>query len=212
MRNKAAKVIQRNSFWLVLLCHCLLFSGVSFVWVLKPALIKLPDDKEKPSLFIPSYVYHDATAPLAPIQEKVPPQKVLPQSKLGIKKPTMAEMPQLLNTSRSVNISRSPETEPVHLIGDKRIDKPLLTLLGKALTAHLVYPKSAMDLNVKGTPVIGFLLYPTGQVSEVQLLRTSRAEVLDKAALAAASAIAPVNHVDQYIDKPKFIVIGIIFE
>jgi TonB family protein len=98
------------------------------------------------------------------------------------------------------------------LIGDKKIDKPLLTLLGKALTAHLVYPKPAIDLNVKGTSVIGFLLYPNGQVSDVQLLRTSRADVLDKAALAAASAIAPVQHAAHYIDKPKFMVIGIIFE
>ncbi|MCE3237626.1 MAG: hypothetical protein K0R24_607 [Gammaproteobacteria bacterium] len=212
MRNKVAKVIQRNSFWLVLLCHCLLFSGVSFVWALKPALIKIPDDKEKPSLFIPSYVYHDMAAPAMGVQEKVLPPKALPQSKLGIKKPVMVDIRQLLNTHSAVNISRSPETEPVHLIGDKKIDKPLLTLLGKALTAHLIYPKSAIDLNVKGTSVIGFLLYPNGQVSDVQLLRTSKAEVLDRAALAAASAIAPVHHVADYIDKPKFMVIGILFE
>jgi TonB family protein len=100
----------------------------------------------------------------------------------------------------------------VQLVGDKKIDKPLLTLLGKALTKHLVYPKSALDLNVKGTSIIGFLLYPDGRVSDVQLLRTSRAEVLDNAALAAANAISPVNHVGPYLAKPKFMVIGIIFE
>ncbi len=97
------------------------------------------------------------------------------------------------------------------MIGDKKIDKPLLTLLGKALTRYLVYPKSALDLNVKGTSVIGFLLYPDGHVTDVQLLRTSGAEVLDKSALAAANAIGPVSHISQYLDQPKWMVIGIIY-
>ncbi len=116
------------------------------------------------------------------------------------------------NTSHPIDISHSPETEPVHLIGDKKIDRPLLTLLGKALTKHLIYPKSAIDLNVKGTAVIGFLLYPDGHITDVQLLRTSRAEVLDSAALSAANAIGPVSHISQYLDKPKWMIIGIIFQ
>ena len=205
-------MLQRNSFWLVLVCHCLLFSGILGVWSVKPALIKIPDNEEKPSLFIPSYVYHDAVAPKRPTQEAMSPQKPMPTSKLGIKKPTVNNIKHLLDTHSAVTISRSPEAEPVHLIGDKKIDKPLLTLLGKALTAHLVYPKSAIDLTIKGTAVIGFWLDPNGQVRDVQLLRTSRAEVLDRAALAAASAIAPVNQVAKYIQQPKFMIIGIIFE
>jgi len=36
--------------------------------------------------------------------------------------------------------------------------------------------------------------------------------VLDQAALSAANGIGPLNHVSQYLDKPKFMVIGIIFE
>jgi TonB family protein len=65
---------------------------------------------------------------------------------------------------------------------------------------------------VKGTSIIGFLLYPDGHITDIQLLRTSKAEVLDSAALAAATTIGLVNHVSQYLDKPKFMVIGIIFE
>lgn len=221
MLNKVARVIQRNCFWLALFCHCLLFSGISFVWVTSPKLLK--EEEDKPSLFIPSYVYHDAAAPamqqlpLSPDkpQEKTSPpapQKVVPVSKTGIEKPVTTHAPPSFNISHPIDMSRSPETEPVHLIGDKKIDRPLLTLLGKALTKHLVYPKSAIDLNVKGTSVIGFLLYPDGHITDVQLLRTSRAEVLDNAALAAANAMGPVSHVSPYLDKPKFMMIGIIFE
>jgi len=221
MLNKVARVIQRNCFWLALFCHCLLFSGVSFVWISSPTLLKAEEDK--PSLFIPSYVSHDEAAPAMQqpytppdkSQEKSPPsepQKAVPVSKIGIEKPVITHVHPSFNISHPIDISRSPETEPVHLIGDKKIDRPLLTLLGKALTKHLVYPKSAIDLNVKGTSVIGFLLYPDGHITDVQLLRTSRAEVLDNAALAAANAIGPVSHVSQYLDKPKFMMIGIIFE
>jgi TonB family protein len=98
------------------------------------------------------------------------------------------------------------------LIGDKKINKPLLTLLGKALTVRLIYPKSAIDLNVKGTSIIGFLLYPDGHIIHIQLLKTSGAQVLDEAALTAARQMSPVNHVAQYLTQPKFMVIGIIFQ
>ncbi len=228
MQTKTAQVIQRNSFWLVLFAHCLFFSGISFEWLASPKLFKA-EQEDKPSLFIPSYVAHDESAPAlqqqptpdpspsTKPQEKPPtpttdPQKPVPTSKLGIEKPLITHARPSFNTSRPIDISRSPETEPVHLIGDKKIDRPLLTLLGKALTKHLIYPKSAIDLNVKGTSVIGFVLYPDGHVTNVQLLHTSRAEVLDQAALSAANGIGPLNHVSQYLDKPKFMVIGIIFE
>ncbi len=226
MLTKTTRILQRNSFWLVLLCHCLLFSGVSFEWFASAKNFK-DEEEDKPSLFIPSYVAHDESAPSlqqqpqpdptspAKPQEKAStqkPQKSVPTSKLGIEKPATPHVPPSFNTSRPIDISRTPDTEPVHLIGDKKIDRPLLTLLGKALTRHLIYPKSAIDLNVKGTSVIGFILYPDGHVTDVQVLRTSRAEVLDYAALSAARAIGPLSHVGQYLDKPKFMVIGIIFE
>jgi len=151
-------------------------------------------------------------APAKPTPPTQDTQKAVPTSKLGIEKPAMPRTRPSFNTSHPIDISQSPETEPVHLIGDKKIDRPLLTLLGKALTKHLIYPKSALDLNVRGTAVIGFVLYPNGAVSDVQLLSSSRADVLDRAAISAASAIGPVARVGQYLTQPKFMVIGIIFQ
>lgn len=214
MLTKATHFFQRHSFWLVLLCHCLLFLGFSLQWASSIKLLPTkPEDK--PSLFIPSYIAHEPSAPT--IQRPIPAPaqaapKTTPASKIGIEKPATAPARPSLNNSHPVDISRSPETEPVHLIGDKKIDRPLLTLLGKALTKHLIYPKSAIDLNVKGTSVIGFVLYPDGHITQVRLLQTSRAEVLDQAALAAANGINPVGRVSQYLTQPKFMVIGIIFQ
>jgi hypothetical protein len=128
MLNKATRILQRNSVWLVLFCHCLLFSGVSFEWISSPKLLKA-EEEERPSLFIPSYVYHDSAAPIVSPQSTAP-QKVTSTSKLGIEKPVMTQARPSLNINHPIDISRSPETEPVHLIGDKKIDRPLLTLLG----------------------------------------------------------------------------------
>lgn len=224
MLTKTADIIRRNSFWIVLLGHCLLFLGFSFEWLTSIKLQKT-EPEDKPSLFIPSYVAHESAATPAVQQQPTPEptpakptpptqdaQKAVPTSKLGIEKPAMPRTRPSFNTSHPIDISRSPETEPVHLIGDKKIDRPLLTLLGKALTKHLIYPKSAIDLNVRGTAVIGFVLYPNGTVSDVQLLSSSRADVLDRAAISAARAIGPVARVSQYLTQPKLMVIGIIFQ
>ncbi len=208
MLTKTARFIQKNSFWLVLFCHGLLLMGLSLEWVAATKILQAKEE-DKPSLFIPSYVAQNQTAPAL---QQPDHSAATPTSNKGIEKPANQFARPSLNNHQPINISRSPETEPVHLIGDKKIDRPLLTLLGKALTKYLIYPKSALDLYVRGTSVIGFVLYPDGHVTDVQLLQTSRAEVLDKAALAAANAINPVNHVSQYLDKPKFMVIGIVFE
>lgn len=224
MLTKTARMLQRNGFWIVLICHCLLFLGLSLQWTASVKLLKTqPEDR--PSLFIPSYIAHNLSAPTQQQSTPSPPtpapkkspetpdlKKSIPISKNGIEKPIMTNARPTFNTSHPIDISRAPDTEPVHLIGDKKIDRPLLTLLGKALTKHLIYPKSAIDLNVKGTSVIGFVLYPDGHITNVQLLRTSTAQVLDQAALAAANGINPVANVTQYLTQPKFMVIGIIFE
>src|SRR5690349_3934266 len=126
MLTKTSRILQRNSFWLVLLCHFLLFCGLSFEWLASFKPLKTEEDK--PSLFIPSYVAHDEAAP-AVQQPPVPelPQKAVPTSNMGIEKPVTTQRPSF-NNNHPIDISRSPETEPVHLIGDKKIDRPLLTL------------------------------------------------------------------------------------
>src|SRR5579862_918615 len=95
MEIKIAPMIQRHGFWLVLLCHCLLFSGLSFEWVSAAKLFK-QEKEDSPSLFIPSYVAQDETAPALqqpapspPVKsQEAPPledaQKSEPTSKSGI--------------------------------------------------------------------------------------------------------------------------------
>jgi TonB family protein len=84
-------------------------------------------------------------------------------------------------------------------------------LLGKALTAHIVYPKIAADFRVKGLVLIRLTLHPDGQVSDIELVRSSSADVLDQEALRGARAIATIPKVNIYLKQPKSMVVGLLF-
>ncbi|SRR5579883_1761153 len=213
MQQRIKQVIQRHSVWLVLLCHILLLLNFSFIWL--PA--RTFEQEKGPELNINSYVYHETNTAAPALQQTAqkanPPPKEEPQ-KEGIEKPA----PNTLSTSSSSQASNQPnvvkissDENPVHLIGDKNVNKPLLVLLGKALSAHLAYPKIAVDFNLRGVVLIGFTVYPDGHVTNVQLVKSSSAQVLDNAALAAANAMSPVKNVNLYLNQPKSLVVGIIF-
>lgn len=204
-RINVIKLIQRNSFCLAVILHALLLLGFSVVLVLPHA------DEPRPDITIPSYVYHEAPKQA---EAKAPSETHEAQAKNGIEKAEQTQAqpeaeqkqpsePQVLNISKP--------TEPVRLIGDKTIEAPLLTLLGKALTKKLKYPKIALDFSIRGTAVIGFLLQPDGTVLNAQLVRTSGAGVLDAEAIRAIYAISPLMHTDTYLKEPKYLLIGIIF-
>lgn len=205
------KSLQKWSFWFAVLLHFLIFLFFSYVWIhhTRPEA-----NKEE---YIRSYAYQEslqkAVSHHEP-QKNQPPtefqKKEMPTSKNGIEKPIFD--PREVHFNEAVDISPKKSLEPVHLIGDtSKTPQPLIIILGKAITAKLRYPKSAIDLNIGGISVIGFMLYPDGQVSDVRLLKSSRADVLDEAALFAASHISPVSNVGPYVKEPMPIVFGIVF-
>jgi TonB family protein len=118
----------------------------------------------------------------------------------------------IVNTTNNMMETSRPQEEAVHLIGDKHTPaKPLMKLIGKALTAHLIYPSIAKDFNVKGSVLVGFLLHPNGEVTEAQLIHSSGAQVLDQAALTGVKTMSPINNVSPYVKQPRFLIIGILF-
>lgn len=198
--------LQKNSLWLALLLHLLMFFSLSYVWVTRS------QSNENPMDYIESFAYQEPPSPVSQNNAALPPkpQNKTPVSKNGILKPIPAVREMRFN--QVVDISSPKNSEPVHLIGDnKKTPKPLIILLAKAMTAKLLYPKAAIDLTVKGVSVIGFVLYPDGQVKEVRLLKSSGADILDQAALAAANEISPIPQAGTYIKEPEPIVFGIIF-
>ncbi len=202
--------LQKWSFWFAVLLHLLIFLFFSYVWVHQ---VKHQDNAD---IYIPSYAYHESAQKA--VEQNIPknqpakevPNKKIPTSKYGIEKPVFDQREVRFN--QVMDISPKKSTEPVHLIGDNsKTPQPLIIILGKALTAKLLYPKSAIDLTIGGVSVIGFVLHPDGQVTDVRLLKSSRADVLDEAAIFAASHISPVKNVGPYVKEPMPIVFGIVF-
>jgi len=208
MYKSLSKQLQKHTIWLSLVLHLLILMSLTFGFSFQSK------NQERPALFIPSYLLQQESKNTF---QQQPQQKQdledLPKHDNDLpldsnKKNGGAEN---LNRNQTINISSAAEEEPVHLIGDKKLNQPILELLGKALTAHLVYPKSALDLNVRGTAIISFMLYPDGHLTDIKLLKSSSAAVLDDSAIKAAYAISPIAKIDRYLKKPEYMVIGIIF-
>ncbi|TAK74860.1 MAG: energy transducer TonB [Gammaproteobacteria bacterium] len=206
MQRKITQTIQRHGIWLALLCHLLLLSSFSLIWL----PVHPMEDEKKPALDINSYVYHEKTAAPPAVQQQAA-KKTPPPEKEGMEKP-MANNTSASKASNQANVVKISRNEnPVHLIGDKNVNKPLLVLLGKALSAHLAYPRVAVDFNLRGVVLVGFTVYPDGHLTDVQLVKSSSASVLDNAALSAVHAMSPVKNVSSYLNQPRFLVVGIIF-
>jgi TonB family protein len=197
------RVMQYASIVTSLFLHLLLFSGVTIMWArtAKPA-------EKPPSMYVPSYAYQPpkvSSLPASPVKETKPIEKE--QDKQAISTAT-----QLRHASNAATNSSTKVTEAINLVGDKKTTpKPLIKLLGKALAAHLVYPKIAMDFRLRGISYVSFVLHPDGSLTDVTLVQSSRAGVLDDEAVSAVSAISPVKNVSQYVSKPEPMVVGIIF-
>lgn len=208
-----SRITRYHTFWLSLLFHVLLFMSFTFVWVFTP------QPEEKPAYYVPSYVARNESNPVTPPTpppepQSVPaPQKNIPVAENGIhKKPDIPETPHMPNANQMTKMVSSKESQGLHLVGDKKLDKPLIKLLGMAISAHLSYPKIAADFNVRGLVGVGFTVYPDGHVTDIQLVKSSGADVLDRAALAAVGAISPVQGVGQFLPEAKFLVVGFIFD
>lgn len=205
MRSRTLRLLAKHTFLLALLLHLFFLIFLTYNWIVTPEAEPFPEQ------YIPSFAYEEKSSTAAFEQKTTKvAEKQEPTSRQGILKPVFDVKKTRFN--ELVDISSAKNSEPVHLIGDnKNTPQPLIVLLGKALTAQLIYPKTAIDLTVKGMSVIGFVLHPDGHVTDVRLLKTSQADVLDQAAVSAARQISPVRNVGQFINEPKPIVFGIIF-
>lgn len=209
MRKNIGKVIRYSPIWISILIHLLLLFSMTVVFF--PAVKYEPS----PSMDIPAYVYNEPLPQHANAKSPTS-SSVKKSSPLGIEKPNSQPSMSVADSSSSANVEKQIKadktTEAIHLVGDKNTPpKPLIKIIGKALAAHLVYPKVAVDFNLKGRAIIGFTLHPDGSVSNVKVLKSSGAEVLDKAAVAGVANMGPLKGVSEFILKAEDMVVGIIF-
>ena len=192
-------------------------------------------------MYIPSYAGSQPSPP-TPVSQPQPQQQAQPQPQAQKPTPPQKQVAKLeAQTDKSVIPTEKPaktveaaakpippkpvskfkpiddsqvmnDEQAVHLIGEKKSDDPLIKLLGKAISARLVYPRIAADFNLKGTSYIGFTLHPNGELSGIRIMQSSGTDVLDNAALNGIRAISPLGGANQYVPKERFLVVGIIFK
>lgn len=233
MRRQTIEKIQRHTLWLSLLGHLLFLMGLTVVLVVAPH--DMPSSEAPQS--VPSYLSPSPESPAAPAPEQKaePTPKPQPQpkpepkqvDKAGIEKPVTkkteqtkpAEKSSTKFDPRTVSFSKDtiPEPipnrdgEPLRLVGENKIIKPLVKILARALSKHLIYPRVAADFNLRGVVLVGFVINPDGYVTEARVVQSSGAGVLDDAARDAVGSMSPVGDVREYVPAPKFLVVGIIF-
>jgi TonB family protein len=196
-------------FLLSILLHLLLLGGAT-ITLLHPLPLYKPEPK--PEWLVPSYVYRNNSDPKQATQPT--PEKPKQTSPAGIEKPTpikSAAAASDLSQPIPIPTGEKPSKNPVHLIGDKKVNNQLLKLLGAALSAHLQYPKIAIDFRIKGRALVGMVLHPDGTITDAALVESSTVQVLDQAALKAVIATPVVKNIGPYLTAPKYIVVGVIF-
>lgn len=212
MHNVKEWLLEKHGLWFSLLCHLLLLLSFGLVW--HPFYPIKPEPK--PQMYIPSYAYEEPTRVIQQQHTPTPPSKSVkvPTSPDGLLNNPAPPQPASAssNTSTVSAKQQSKNSQGIHLIGDdKSAPKPLIKLLARELSSHLIYPKIAADFKVHGTAYVGFTLHPDGSISDVRLMQTSKASVLDQASVAAVTAMLPGAEVGKYLKAPKFLVVGIIF-
>jgi TonB family protein len=217
----------KNSIWLLLalLVHLLLYVTVAVHF----APVVYTDEEDKS---LPAYIYHDDTPPRptpyvmpdttanVPLPETTqstaapaPQEKQNETDKNGIlptEKTAASQQEQKEGKTRSLN-TRTP-MGAINIKAEKQVDRPLLRILSKATAAKLFYPKIAADFRVSGKCLIRFLITPQGEVSDVTLVESSGAGVLDTAAMETIKAISPVAGVSEYLHEPQHLTVDIIYD
>lgn len=201
MQLSTIKAWQKNSFWLSLLGHSLFFiSFFSFIhWK--------PDSAPKPAQYISSYAYSLPFTPVAQVTQEKRAEKNAQRNKSAIEK----KSPSFSRAPAPVDMTNPMDREPMRLIGESKIVQPLVKILARAISPHLYYPRMAAEFNLRGVVLVGFVLHPEGYITGTRIVQSSGTGVLDDAARLGVASVTSVGNVSEYVGKPEFLVIGVIF-
>lgn len=225
MQNKHRQFFREHAIWLSLLAHALFFTSLVAFITLQPV---------QPEALPASIAAYAAAAPAAPAVAPAPtpsplktPEKALKKTTDLVEKPLkatpkpQAEKKQAPTTkpgvvsfsaaSQPIDLTHPFDREPLRLVGESKIVPPLVRILARAIGPHLFYPRVAAEFNLSGVVLVGFVLHPEGYLTNVRIVKSSGAGVLDDAARNGVASVATVGQVSEFVQQPEFLVIGVIF-
>lgn len=88
----------------------------------------------------------------------------------------------------------------------------LLALLHDAIQKQQHYPPSAFEMERQGRVTVKFILFPTGFVRDLRVVKSSGTKSLDDAALSAVKDALPFSQVEHFLTASREFSIDIVFE
>lgn len=238
MQAYPSKKAARNFFLLSLLLHLLFIVGVTTVITLQP----VQERQKSPHLYVPSYVYKGAITPVVSRKSVHSTQASNDQASrkvedhfhqteqakfsedtqsLANRGTSQSHQKSILQMSRDMirqdqmqeAVADHENIEPILLIGDKSVPAdPLIRLMGRALSANLIYPKIEEYLDSRARVLVAFVLHPEGNFTNVQVVKSSDNTNFDNAALYAVNKAPNIPGARRFLPKPKYFVVGFIFD
>ena len=88
----------------------------------------------------------------------------------------------------------------------------ILELLHRRISDNKEYPYLARRQRREGVATVAFILHPDGKIEDARLVNSSRASMLDRAALTAVKHIAPFTIANEYLEQAETFQVDIEFE
>lgn len=216
----------RSSLLIAIILHALFLLTLSLVITFSSNKAEQSQKRLVPQ-YVPSYVYNGTVAPSALSQNAV---KKTAMKKVSSDMSSVAEQGKfshadqtqksVLEMSREVlqqdyiqhEIQKKPQEEPMLLIGEiSQYADPLIKLVGRSLSVNFRYPKMEGSFGVRGRVIVEMILHPEGYFSDVRIVQSSENEHFDAAALYAVNKAPTVVGANRLLSRPKYLVVGFIF-
>ncbi|MDT8282160.1 MAG: TonB family protein [Gammaproteobacteria bacterium] len=88
----------------------------------------------------------------------------------------------------------------------------IVELLHQRISDNKEYPYLARKQRREGVATVAFVLHPDGSIEDAHLVSSSRAQVLDRAALSAVKKIAPFEGARQYLQQSETFQVAVEFD
>ena len=192
------KSLHHSKFFFISLgTHLLLILGIFFYFTKNYKNLYHTDHS------LPSYLTNEPLISTIKTHSVMDKKRIITQR--NISQPKQIKWQNSISKIQPNKSNNSSET-----LKDKLIPE-LLALLHQQIAANQFYPAAARLFKQTGTVKIQFLLFPSGEITQATIIKSSGFASIDSSALVALKKINPVKEAATYLQKEQFFSVDIIF-
>lgn len=210
------KLIKKNSFFIVSVAlHISVFLVFNLQGSLSQQEINLGNMQ---SHTLTSYIYQENFSGAQSIMNKVERNNWVKKAENSHKhEMTIAQQDrsQVMVKPQKIYLSGKMQQAQLHtsqLAGNNRPVPVLVAMLHAAIQKQQRYPASALLMEREGKITVTFVLFPSGIIDHLEIIKSSGTAILDEAAIAAVHNALPFKGIDKYLVAPQEYQITVAFE